>query len=134
MSSSTIFLLLKIVQIHILIRYLWNCSNILLSLSARKKETINYFKNPNWTRSRIIQRKRARSIYSSIIFLLLTIVRILKSFLIRINLALNIYLPFSYYRGIRRPVQFSRERSSLLIEIRVHKTGRESGKQSGGTK
>ena len=85
-SSSIIFLLFKIVQIHILIRYLWN-SNILLSLSARKRETINYFKNPNWTRSRIIQRKRARSIYSSIIFLLLTIVRIRKSFLIRINFA-----------------------------------------------
>lgn len=55
------------------------------------------------------------------IFLPLIIVRIRKSLLTRIPLksfeysnsreiknTLNIYLPFSYYRGIRRLVQFSR--------------------------
>lgn len=145
MSSSIIFLPLIIVKIRIFTFFLFlNLETRVLRLLEKKLLTIfktqilgmfnflvYYF--------RVIKRRSARSIYSSTIFLPLRINpyllgypwnRIRKKW----RITLNIYLLFSYYRGIRRLVQFSRERSSLLIEIRVHKTGRESGKQSGGTK
>lgn len=145
MSSSIIFLPLIIVKIRIFTFFLFlNLETRVLRLLEKKLLTIfktqilgmfnflvYYF--------RVIKRRSARSIYSSTIILPLRINpyllgypwnRIRKKW----RITLNIYLLFSYYRGIRRLVQFSRERSSLLIEIRVHKTGRESGKQSGGTK
>lgn len=145
MSSSIIFLLLIIVKIRIFTFFL------LLNLETRvlrllEKKLLTIFKTQilgmfNFLvyYFRVIKRRSARSIYSSTIILPLRINpyllgypwnRIRKKW----RITLNIYLLFSYYRGIRRLVQFSRERSSLLIEITVHKTGRESGKQSGGTK
>lgn len=144
----------EIVEIFILTHYFRNRSNTSLSLPARREETINHFKIQIGHVSRIIQRRRARSIYYIITYILLTIflpliiVRIRKSLLTRIPLKSFEYSNSreikNYFKYIFTFLVLSRnsssgsifevQRSSLLIEIRVHKTGRESGKQSGGTK
>lgn len=156
LNLETWVLPFEIVEILILTRYLWNCSNTSLSLPARREETINHFiiQIGHVHFSRIIQRRRMNSIYYIITYILLTIflpliiVRICKSLLTRIPLKSFEYSNSreikNYFKYIFTFLVLSRnsssgsifevQRSSLLIEIRVHKTGRESGKQSGGTK
>lgn len=156
LNLETWVLPFEIVEILILTHYFRNRSNTSLSLPARREETINHFiiQIGHVHFSRIIQRRRARSIYYIITYILLTIflpliiVRIRKSLLTRIPLKSFEYSNSreikNYFKYIFTFLVLSRnsssgsifevQRSSLLIEIRVHKTGRESGKQSGGTK